>query len=70
MEKVAAVNATDNSEVMQALQQLLEQMKADGVGGQAAARIQLAISGGSQQGIIGAEDVHVGSMTFGAPPKP
>jgi hypothetical protein len=68
-EKVAAARATEDAEVMRALQRLLEQMKAHGVGGEAPARVQLTISGGSQQGIIGTENAQVGSMTFGAPPK-
>jgi len=68
-EKVAAVKATDDAEVVQALKQLLEQMQVKGVGGEAIARLQLTISGGSQQGVIGAENVHIGSMSFGTPPK-
>ncbi|HML15021.1 MAG TPA: hypothetical protein VK456_17075 [Xanthobacteraceae bacterium] len=68
-EKVGAVKATDDSEVLQALQQLVEQMKSRGVGGEAVAKIQFNMSGGVVQGIAGAENVHIGSMTFGAPPK-
>ena len=68
-EKAVAAKAHEDPEVAKALQQLLEQMKAHGVAPEAAARIQLNISGGTQQGIIGAENVQVGSMTFGAPPK-
>src|ERR1700750_1202904 len=47
-EKVEAVKATEDSEVAQALQKLVEQMKAHGVGGEAVAGIQLNISGGTQ----------------------
>jgi len=68
-EKVGAVKAADDSEVLQALQQLVEQMKSRGVGGEAVAKIQFNMSGGVVQGIAGAENVHIGSMTFGAPPK-
>jgi len=68
-EKVAAVKATDDSEVAQALHQLVEQMKSKGVGGEAVAKIQFNMSGGVVQGIAGAENVQIGSMTFGAPPK-
>jgi hypothetical protein len=68
-EKVAAVKATDDAEVAQALHQLIEQMKARGVGGEAVARIQFNMSGGVVQGVAGAENVQIGSMTFGAPPK-
>jgi hypothetical protein len=68
-EKVAAVNATEDAEVAQALHQLVEQMKTHGVGGEAVARMQFNISGGVVQGVAGAENVQIGSMTFGVPPK-
>jgi hypothetical protein len=68
-EKVGAVKAADDSEVLQALQQLVEQMKARGVGGEAVAKIQFNMTGGVVQGVAGAENVHIGSMNFGAPPK-
>lgn len=68
-EKVAAVKATDDPEVAQALRQLVEQMKTHGIGGEAVARIQFTMSGGVVQGIAGAENIQIGSMTFGAPPK-
>jgi len=68
-EKVDQAKATDDAEVAQALHKLVEQMKAHAVGGEAVARIQFNISGGLVQGVAGAENVHIGSMTFGAPPK-
>ena len=68
-EKVAAAKAADDSEVLQALHQLVEQMKTRGVGGEAVAKIQFNMSGGVVQGVAGAENVQIGSMTFGAPPK-
>lgn len=68
-EKVAAVNAVSDSEVVQALHRLLEQLREHQVGGDAISRIQLNISGGSIQGIVGAENVQVGSMSFNAPGK-
>jgi hypothetical protein len=68
-EKVAAVKATDDPEVAQALRQLVEQMKTHGIGGEAVARIQFTMSGGVMQGVAGAESVQIGSMNFGAPPK-
>ena len=67
-EKVGAVKATDDAEVAQALHRLIEQMKTHGIGGEAVARIQFNMSGGVVQGIAGAENVQIGSMTFGAPP--
>jgi hypothetical protein len=68
-EKVAAVKATVDSEVARALHELVEQMKTEGVGGPAVAGIQFTMSGGVVQGIAGAQNVQIGSMTFGAPPK-
>jgi hypothetical protein len=68
-EKVSAVKATDDAEVAQALQQLVEQMKTHGVGGEAVAKMQINISGGVVQGVVGAENVTVGSLNFGTPPK-
>ena len=68
-EKVGAVKATDDAEVAQALHQLVEQMKTHGIGGEAVARIQFNMSGGVVQGVAGAENVQIGSMTFGAPPN-
>lgn len=68
-EKVSAVKATDDAEVAQALRQLVVQLKTHGVGGEAVARIQFNTSGGVVQGVAGAENVQIGSMTFGVPPK-
>ena len=69
-EKVGAVKAAQDPEVAEALQKLLEQMKAHGIGGDVAARIQVNVSGGGvMQGVAGAENVTIGSMTFGEPPK-
>jgi disulfide oxidoreductase YuzD len=68
-EKVSAVKATEDAEVAQALRQLVEQMKAHGIGGEAVARIQFNMSGGVVQGVAGAENVQIGSINFGAPPK-
>jgi hypothetical protein len=68
-EKVGAVKATEDAEVVQALRQLVEQMKTHGIGGETVARIQFNMSGGVVQGVAGAENVQIGSMTFGVPPK-
>jgi hypothetical protein len=64
-EKVGAVKATEDADVLQALRVLVEQMKTHGIGGEAVASIQLNISGGIQTGIIGAQNVSAGTMTFG-----
>jgi hypothetical protein len=68
-EKLAALKATDDAEVAQALRRLLEQMTTHGIGGEAVAKIQFNMSGGVVQGVAGSENVQIGSMTFGAPPK-
>ena len=68
-EKVAAVKAAADPDVAQALRQLLEQMKTHGVGGEAAAKIQFTMTGGVVQGVAGSENVQIGTMTFGTPPK-
>jgi len=68
-EKVAAVKATGDAEVAEALHQLVEQMKTHGIGGEAVTRIEFNMSGGVVQGVAGAENVQIGSMTFGSPPK-
>jgi len=67
-EKVEAVNATEDSEVVQALRQLVEAMKAHGVGEKATSAIQFNMSGGTLQGVGVAQNVTIGSMTFGGPP--
>jgi hypothetical protein len=64
-ERVGAVKATEDADVLQALRVLVEQMKTHGIGGEAVASIQLNISGGTQTGIIGAQNVSAGTMTFG-----
>jgi hypothetical protein len=68
-EKVAAAKATDDTEVARALHQLVEQLKAHDIGGESVAGIQFNMSGGAVQGVAGAANVRVGSMTFGDRPK-
>jgi hypothetical protein len=68
-EKVAQVKATDDAEVAQALRRLVEQLTTHGIGGEAVAKIQFNMSGGVVQGVAGAENVQIGSMSFGTPPK-
>jgi len=68
-EKVEAVKAAEDPEVAKALHELVEQMKAHGVGGEAVAKIQFNMTGGVVQGVAVAESVQIGSMNFGTPPK-
>ena len=64
-EKVGAVKASEDADVMKALQALVETLKSRGIGGEAVASIQLNISGGTQTGIIGANTVSADTMNFG-----
>ena len=66
-ESVAEAKATDDPDIMHALTKLLDEMKKQGVGGSQA--IEINISGGNVQGVVGAQSVSVGSMSFGAPAK-
>jgi hypothetical protein len=68
-EKVAATNAAEDPEVLQALHKLVEQMKAQDIGGEAVSKIQFNMSGGVVQGVAGAKTVTVTTMNFGGPPK-
>ena len=68
-EKVAAVKAVEDAEVAQALRRLLEQLEKHGIAGEAVAKIQFNMRGGVLQGVAGAENVQIGSMTFGSPAK-
>ena len=54
------VNAADDVEVVEALHRLVEQMKKNGLGGEAVAKIRFNISGGVVQGVAGAENVQSG----------
>src|SRR5215471_19892736 len=51
-EKVGAVKAAEDVEVAQALHQLVEQMKTQGIGGEAVAGIQFTMRGGVIQGVV------------------
>jgi hypothetical protein len=68
-EHVADTKATADADIMQALAKLLDEMKKEGIGGKAPGSINVDISGGTVQGVVGAQSVSVGSMSFGAPPK-
>jgi disulfide oxidoreductase YuzD len=66
---VAKVNATADPEIMRALGVLVDELKKARIGGDAVGRIAINITGGTVQGVVGAENVSIGSMSFGAPPK-
>jgi hypothetical protein len=65
-ENVAAAKLTSDTEVMQALAKLVDALKTEGMGGKAIAAITINISGGTVQGTVGAENVSIGSQSFGA----
>jgi hypothetical protein len=67
-ENVAAVNATADAEVMHALAKLVDELKKEGVGGEAVARITVNISGGTVA-VAGAQNVSVDTMNIGSSPK-
>ena len=61
----------EDAEVQQALHQLVEQMKTHGIGGEAVAGIQFIDEWRHDPGRgWHPTNVQIGSMTFGAPPKP
>ncbi len=64
-EKVEAAKANEDSDVITALQELITALKTHDIGGEAVARIQLNITGGTQTGIIGAGSVTAGTLTIG-----
>jgi hypothetical protein len=68
-EKVETSKATNDADVVKALQSLVETMKAAGVSAQATSAIQFNMTGGVIQGVGIAQNTTIGSMTFGAPPK-
>jgi hypothetical protein len=66
-ENVAEVKATSDTEVMQALARLIEELKRNGIGEKNLTEITTNISGGHQQGVIGSKDVSIGSVSFNVP---
>jgi hypothetical protein len=64
-EKVAVARATEDSEVMKALAELVRSLKEAKIGGEAVSNINVTISGGNVTGVVGAQHVTVGSMHFG-----
>ena len=64
-EKVAAVKATEDPDILRALQALVEALKASGHAGEQVANIQFTMTGGTIQGVAGASSVNVETMNFG-----
>jgi hypothetical protein len=65
-ENVAAAKATSDPEVLQALAKLIDELKKEGIGGKAIAAITIKITGGTVQGVVGAKNVSIDSMSFDA----
>ncbi len=68
-EEVAAAGAGQDTDLMAAVQKLVEALKQEGVGGKAVESIKITITGGTVQGIVGAHDVKIDRMNFGAVPS-
>jgi disulfide oxidoreductase YuzD len=68
-EKVKAAKATEDPDVMTALAALVNELKQAKIGGKAVSDINVSISGGAIQGVVGAKKVSVDTMIFGTPPK-
>jgi hypothetical protein len=68
-EKVTVARASEDPDVMKALAELVNTLKEAKIGGEAVSNIKIAITGGTVSGVIGAQQVTVGSMTFGAPAR-
>lgn len=60
-------NASNEAEIVAALKSLVAQLKANDIGGRAVTEIHFTQQGGVIQGIGAAQDVRVGTMTFGPP---
>ncbi len=65
-EEVAAAKADQDSDIKEALDALMKQLD---VGAAQGSQVNVTISGGSVQGIVGAENVDVQEMNFGTPPR-
>jgi hypothetical protein len=66
-EQLAVVNAIGDPEILQALAKLVDALKNEGIGGEAVAQIAVNITAGNVQGVVGAQTVSIGSMTFETP---
>ena len=68
-EKIKAGRLSSDVDVVAALQKLVDQLKAEHIGGPAVASIQFTQNGGVIQGVGAAHTVTVNEMNFGAPPR-
>jgi disulfide oxidoreductase YuzD len=68
-ENVAAVKATDDADVMQSLARLVDELKRAKIGERSAVEMTANVSGEAVVGVGVAQNVSIGSMNVGAPPK-
>jgi len=64
--QIADTKATEDSKVMKVLAKLAESLEKADIGASASTQINLSIQGGNPHGVIGAQHVTVGTLTFGA----
>ncbi len=68
--EIAAVGAAADADLISAARKLAEALKAEGIGTSAIKGIEITVSGGVAQGIMGATNVRIENLSFGSPPKP
>jgi hypothetical protein len=67
-EKVEQSKAAQDPDIVEALKELTAQLEAHGLARPASNEVHFTMTGGTVQGVAGAGNVEVGSMTFGTPP--
>jgi hypothetical protein len=68
--EIAAVRADEDGDLIAAVRKLNEALKREGIGASTIKGIEVTISGGVAQGIMGATDVRIENLSFGSAPKP
>ena len=69
-EEVGNAGAKDDREVLDAVAKLAEALQSAGIAREQMVKIKVAISGGTVQGVVGAQNVTVTNMSFGSGPEP
>jgi hypothetical protein len=65
-QKIADVRATEDPEVMKALAKLVASLERAGIGGSAITQVNLSVQGGNLQGVIGAQQVTIATLSTGS----
>ena len=68
-EKIAATNASEDPDMIKALAKLAASLKNIDIAGPASTQVTLNVQGGNLQGVIGAQQVTVATLSFGASPN-